>query len=373
MTAATTRLKSLDALRGLTIIGMIIVNTPGDWGFVYHPLNHADWIGCTPTDLVFPFFLFISGFSLFISITRRISKGDTKAQLVKHLSIRSAMIFLIGLLLNGFPYYELSTFRILGVLQRIALVNFFAGLLLIYTSYKTRIGIGVFILAAYYLLFALIPSPLTGTCNIDYETNWAAWIDQNILGKHTWQWMPLMDPEGILSTLPAIVTGLLGIEVSRRFHKMDGKDAAFNRVIFLLVTGAILTFLGLAWSTIFPFIKKLWTSSYVLYTAGLASTVLGLFYWFADVKEKKMSFGLLYAFGLNPLTLYVGSELLIMIIGLLPVFGINNTPMNNAWVQSLSAMGMAPKFASMLWAVVYTSLFAILAWVMYKKKWVIKL
>jgi predicted acyltransferase len=373
MASSAVRLKSLDALRGLTIIGMIIVNTPGDWGHVYHPLCHADWIGCTPTDLVFPFFLFISGFSLYISITRRISIGDSKSQLVKHLSIRSAMIFLIGLLLNGFPYYELSTFRILGVLQRIALVNFFAGLLLIYTSYKTRIGIGAAILIGYCMLFSLIPSPLTGTCNIDYETNWASWLDQIILGKHTWQWMPLMDPEGILSTLPAIVTGLLGIEVSRRFHKMDGKDSAMRKVIFLLVTGAILTFAGLAWSTLFPFIKKLWTSSYVLYTAGLASTVLGLFYWYADVREKKLSFGLLYAFGLNPLTLYVGSELLIMIIGLFPVFGVANVPLNNAMVQNLSDMGMAPKFASMLWAALYVSVFAVLAWVMYKKKWVIKL
>lgn len=373
MSSTVTRLKSLDALRGLTIIGMIIVNTPGDWGFVYPPLLHADWIGCTPTDLVFPFFLFISGFSLYISLTRRMNKGDSKAQLVKHLGIRSAIIFLIGLVLNGFPYYEMSTFRIMGVLQRIALVNFFAGLLLIYTTYKTRIGIGAFILAAYYLLFVLIPSPLTGTCNMDYETNWASWIDQSILGNHTWQWMPLMDPEGILSTLPAIVTGLLGIEVSRRFHKMDGKETTFRKVIFLLVTGALLTILGLAWSTLFPFIKKLWTSSYVLYTAGLASTALGLFYWFADVKEKKMNFGLLYAFGLNPLTLYVGSELVIMIVGLIPVFGTNNVPLNNAMVQSLGNMGMDLKFASMLWAVMYVSAFALLAWIMYKKKWVIKL
>jgi predicted acyltransferase len=366
----STRLQSLDALRGLTIIAMIIVNTPGSWSAAYAPLCHAEWTGCTPTDLVFPFFLFIMGFSLFLSTQNRLMKGATKRQLFLHLAKRSALIFLIGVLLYMFPFTDITNFRILGVLQRIALVNFFCGLMLLYTSRKFRLYTGGIILIGYWILLAFIPSPLSAAPTLAYETNWVAWLDQLVLGKHTWSAMPLMDPEGILSTLPAIVTGLLGTEIAFYFSKTADKT---KKAVVLFLAGFLLTAAGLAWSPVFPFIKKLWTSSYVLYTAGLASMTLGAFYWLIDYLKKDSFTGLLVAFGKNPLVLYVGSELLIIIIWQFPIFGPNNLTLTEYFFNSLVNAGMSPNNASLAWAVAYTSIFGIAAWIMYRKKVIIKL
>jgi len=364
------RLISLDALRGLTIIGMIIVNNPGSWVAAYPPLCHSEWQGCTPTDLVFPFFLFIMGFSLYLSTQRRLSKGTSKAQLFVHLLKRSAIIFLIGLILNAFPFNNLPNLRILGVLQRIGLVNFFCGALLIYSTRKFRIYLGLLILVSYWILLSYIPSPLAGLPTYAYETNWAAWIDQLVLGKHTWEYMPLMDPEGILSTFPAIVTGLLGIEIAFLFTKNPDKR---EKAILLFLAGFILTVSGLAWSTIFPLVKKLWTSSYVLYTAGLASMTLGAFYWLIDHYNKEKSVRLLVAFGNNPLVLYIGSELFIMIIWQFHVFGTDKLSLNDWFYKLLLSAGIAPMNASLAWAMIYVLFWAIIAIILFKRKIIIKL
>lgn len=364
------RLVSLDALRGLTIIAMIIVNTPGSWTAAYAPLCHAEWIGCTPTDLVFPFFLFIMGFSLFLSTKTRLMKGAAKRQLLLHLAKRSALIFLIGVLLYMFPFTHIENFRILGVLQRIALVNFFCGLMLLYTSRNFRLITGAIILVGYWILLAFIPSPLSNVPTLAYETNWVAWLDQLVLGKHTWSAMPLMDPEGILSTFPAIVTGLLGIEIAYKFTETSDVT---KKAVVLFLAGFLLTVAGLAWSPIFPFIKKLWTSSYVLYTAGLASMTLGALYWLIDFLKKDNYTGLLVAFGMNPLALYVGSELLIMIVWQFPIFGPGKLYFVEYFYNSLVNAGLSPNNASLAWAIAYTGIFAIAAWIMYKKKIVIKL
>ena len=363
------RLSSLDALRGLTIIGMIIVNDPADWSAAYKPLLHSDWAGCTPTDLVFPFFLFIMGFSLFLSTQNRIQKGDSKITLFKHLLKRSAIIFLIGLLLNGFPYNHLENLRILGVLQRIALVNLFCGTMLIYSSRGFRRFAGVLILLSYWILLSFIPSPLSTVPTYAYETNWVAWLDQLILRNHTWEQMPLMDPEGILSTFPAIVTGLIGIEIAYLFTKNPDKK---EKAVLLFLAGFLLTATGLAWSAIFPMIKKMWTSSYVLYTAGLASMTLGAFYWLIDHYKKENRVKLLVAFGTNPLALYVGAELIAMIIWQFPVFSGRNLTLNGWLFQSLQASGMSANAASLSWALLYTGLWAIVAIVLYRKKIILK-
>ena len=364
------RLISLDALRGLTIIAMIIVNTPGDWSSVYPPLRHAAWAGCTPTDLVFPFFLFIMGFSLFLSLQNRLKRGDSKKKIFLHLTKRSALIFFIGVLLYAFPFTDLVHFRIPGVLQRIALVNFFCGLMLLYTSRKFRIYAGVIILLGYWILLAFIPSPLSASLTLAYETNWAAWLDQLVLGNHIYSSMPLMDPEGILSTFPAIVTGLLGTGIAAKFTETNDKT---RRAVVLFLSGFLLTAAGLTWSPVFPFIKKLWTSSYVLYTAGLASMTLGAIYWLTDYLKKEKYTRLLVAFGMNPLALYVGSELLIMILWLFPVFGPEKLTLTPYFFNGLIDAGLSPDNASLAWALTYTSVFAVAAWILYRKKIVIKL
>lgn len=364
------RMVSLDALRGLTILGMIIVNNPADWSSVYAPLLHADWIGCTPTDLVFPFFLFIMGFSLFLSIRKRMQKGATKATLFRHLLVRSLLIFGIGLFLNAFPFNDLGNIRILGVLQRIALVNLAVGALLIYGKQKTRWYLGSLILLSYWILLDYIPSPLSGIPSLAYETNWVAWLDQLVLGRHTWGYMPLMDPEGLLSTFPAIVTGLIGVEMASFFHATHDKK---EKIILLFIAGFVLATIGLAWSSVFPMVKKLWTSSYVLYTAGLATWTLGFFYWLADYKEKNKQLKLLVAYGSNPLAIYVGSDLLVMILGLLPVFGSPAVTINTWIYQSLIGAGFGANAASLIWPLLHVILWAWIAWILFRKNIFIKL
>jgi len=367
--ASDNRLVSLDALRGLTIMGMIIVNNPADWSAAYPPLQHAEWIGCTPTDLVFPFFLFITGFSLFLSTQARIRKGASRKQLFTHLIKRSGIIFLIGLILNAFPFNNLPELRIPGVLQRIALVNMFCGTLLLYGSKKVSMIIGSAILVGYWILLCFIPSPLSSEPTLAYETNWVAWLDQLVLGKHTWSVMPLMDPEGIISTFPAVVTGLLGIGAARLFAEKNDKN---QKTIILFVTGFILTAAGLAWSSIFPMIKKMWTSSYVLYTAGLASMTLGLMHYLLDQPGKEKKVRLLLAFGMNPLALYVGSELLIMIIWLLPFFGPEGLTLNTWFFRTLTGTGVSALNASLIWAVLYLAIWSLVASFLYKRKIIIK-
>jgi predicted acyltransferase len=363
------RLTSLDALRGLTIIGMIIVNNPADWSAAYGPLLHSEWVGCTPTDLVFPFFLFIMGFSLFLSTQRRLQKGDSKGLLFRHLAKRSAVIFVIGLALNGFPSYHLDTLRILGVLQRIALVNFFCGTMLIYSSRSFRLFIGTFILLVYWILLSFIPSPLAGIPTLAYESNWVSWLDQLILGPHTWNVMPLMDPEGILSTFPAIVTALIGIEIALLFTKHTDKR---EKTVILFLSGFLLTAAGLIWSPVFPMVKKLWTSSYVLYTAGLAAMTLGAFYWLIDYQKKENTVKLLVAVGKNPLAIYVGSELMVMIIWMITIFGPEKQNLNGWLFKSLQASGISANLASLAWALSFTALWAIIAMILYRRKIIIK-
>jgi predicted acyltransferase len=179
-----------------------------------------------------------------------------------------------------------------------------------------------------------------------------------------------MDPEGIISTLPAIVTGLLGIELAAHFSGMTDKR---EKTIFLLLSGFLLAAAGLAWSPVFPMIKKLWTSSYVLYTAGLASMTLGAMYWLVDMKKQVKKVQLLVAFGINPLALYVGSELIIMIIWLLHVFGTENYTMNEWVFHSFCNTGVSPNLASLAWAVIYLTLWSVVAIILYKRKLIIKL
>jgi len=357
------RLIALDALRGMTIIAMIIVNTPANWGYVYPPLLHAEWIGCTPTDLVFPFFLFIMGFSLYLSTQKRIHRNESRNHLFLHLLKRSSLIFLIGLLLNAFPFNNIPDIRILGVLQRIALVNLACRTLLLFSSRKTWLALGSLILTSYWILLEFIPSPLSAIPTLAYENNWAAWLDQLILGRHTWALMPLMDPEGILSTFPAIVTGIIGMEMARNFSEMSEKR---EKALFLFFFGFILTAAGLIWSPVFPMIKKLWTSSYVLYTAGLASMTLAAIFWFTDRYHKTGWTRLFNAFGMNPLALYVGSELLIMIIWIIPVFGLQKLTLNNWFFNKVVASGISPENASLLWALGYTAIWALVA-LLFKK------
>jgi predicted acyltransferase len=272
------RLVSLDIFRGMTVAFMIIVNTPGSWNYVYSPLRHAKWHGCTPTDLVFPFFLFIVGVSTWYSLKkyRHELNGNAFLRILR----RTASIFALGLILGIFPYFnrDYSTLRIMGVLQRIALA-YGIGALICTTVNRDYLWI---VVAVFLLFYWGALAALGGTDPYSLEGNFVLKVDQALLGKghlYTGFGIPF-EPEGLLSTIPAICTVIIGYYTGELVGK---KSAAIKTALKLLVVGAALTGLGLLWGKFFPINKPLWTSSYVLYTAGIAMAVLSLIYWIADV------------------------------------------------------------------------------------------
>ena len=218
------RLRSLDVFRGITVAAMILVNNPGDWGHIYAPLEHAEWNGCTPTDLIFPFFLFIVGVSIVFALGSKKENPETHNKLILVALKRSAILFGLGLFLSLFPLFDFSVVRILGVLQRIAIVYFICVVIFIKTNPKTQWKLMIGILLAYWAIMTLIPVPGVGYANLGKETNLGAWLDRLVLTvNHTWKLSKTWDPEGILSTLPAIGTGLFGILIGNLL-KSNGVD-----------------------------------------------------------------------------------------------------------------------------------------------------
>ena len=308
---APTRLRSLDAFRGLTIAGMILVNNPGSWSHIYPPLEHAEWNGWTPTDLIFPFFLFIVGISLVYSFARRVERGDRRAAIVRKIALRSLAIFTVGLALNFIPRFDPATVRIPGVLQRIAVAYFFAALIYLGTMRRRRAWVAGALLVGYWLAMTLVPVPGFGPGVLEPVGNLAQYIDIHLLRGHTWK--PEWDPEGLLSTVPAIVTCLLGTFTGEllRSERTPAETAAR-----LFVWGNAAALAGVIWSVWFPINKNLWTSSYVLFTAGMALNLLGLLYWVIDVRGRARWAWPLYVFGSNALLVFVLSGLAARLLGL---------------------------------------------------------
>lgn len=359
------RLISLDAFRGFTIIGMIIVNTPGSWDYVFPPLRHAEWNGLTPTDLVFPFFLFIVGISIVLAYSKRVKSNAPKMEMVQKIIRRSIIIFALGIALNLISS-NFEHFRIPGVLQRIAIVFLVCSLLFLFTKQRTQIWTGILLLVGYYLAMMLVWVPDVGAGVILPGKNLAAWIDSMTIPFYMYQgsW----DPEGLLSTLPAIGTGITGmiagyIAISER--KIEDK------VILLFVYGFFMTMLGEIWGWIFPINKNIWTSSYVLYTSGLASITWAVLIWIMDIKGKKSWAYPGVVFGMNAISAYVLSYIL-----QIPFTNIsleNGANIQTIYMKSLINMGMLPELASMIWAVLFTSSCFIPVWYLYKKKIFLKI
>jgi predicted acyltransferase len=293
------RLISLDIFRGLTVAFMIIVNTPGSWSFVYGPLRHSRWNGCTPTDLVFPFFLFIVGVSMWFSLKKygHELNGDASLRILR----RIASIFALGIFLNVFPFFDrdYSTLRVMGVLQRIALA-YGIGALVCMTVRRDYLWI---VTAVVLLLYWGLIYFFGGHDPFSLEGNFVLKADRAILGsKHLYTGFGIpFDPEGLLSTLPAVCTVIIGYYTG----EMVGKRSANGKTVLkLLVIGAALTGLGILWWRFFPVNKPLWTSSYVLYTAGIAMAVLSVIYWLADVVKFQIWGVFFVVFGINALFSY---------------------------------------------------------------------
>jgi predicted acyltransferase len=368
---ANDRLKSLDAFRGFTVAAMILVNNPGSWSHVYPPLLHARWHGCTPTDLVFPFFLFSVGTSIHVAYQSKKASGLTKTLWFKILK-RTLIIFALGLFLSLFPSFHFETVRIPGVLQRISLVFLFCSLLYFYLSWRQQVLVFVAILLSYFVLMSLVPVPGIGPANLEMNTNLAAWLDNKLLRGHLWIQTKTWDPEGVLSTLPAIATGISGMLMGRLLTS----DAAMASKLYRLITiGVLLILLGLAWSITFPFNKALWTSSYVLYTSGLAIVMMSLFHWVIDYKRiYKWSKPLLW-YGVNALTVFVTSGLLVKILLRTKITMPDETKVSvwNYLFNTLFTPWLSPINASLAFALMWVVFFGIILSLLYRRNIIIKI
>lgn len=360
------RLYSLDAFRGLTVAGMILVNNPGSWSDVYSPLLHAPWHGCTPTDLIFPFFLFIVGVSIHFSYQKRKEEGLTKATFQK-IGKRSILIILLGLAMawytlplgNMFSIERLSTLRIPGVLQRIGVVFFFTSILYLTTTWWSQIRWAASLLVFYYLLMCWVPIPDGSLPNLEPGTNMAAWFDRFLLNGHLWAQSKTWDPEGPLSTLPAIATGVLGLLAGQLFSALKSPS---ERAAWLFLVGGILILAGLAWSLVFPINKALWTSSYVLYTGGIAMQLWAALFWITDANGiKRWSMPFVY-FGTNAIFAFVASGLLAKTMGRIQ-WGDTDHQIS-LWgfiYQHVYLVWLSPKNASLLFAISFVAVFLVIS------------
>ncbi len=367
MEAKSERILSVDFLRGLTVAFMIFVNSPGSWDYVFPWFAHSKWNGCTPTDLVFPFFLFIVGLSVYFSLAPVKSK-PIRASLIFKLVKRAGLLFLIGLLLNGFPYYHLDTFRIPGVLQRIAIVFLICALVFLYSSARFQIAFTLLLLLGYWWLMTCIPVPGTGISTLQPAGNMAAWVDQLVLRGHVWTQTSPWDPEGVLSTLPAIASGMIGV-LTGTMMRSSGDEK--EKVISLFMVANLLLLLGVTWDQFFPLNKNLWTSSYVLYTSGLALNSLAMSYWVIDVRKYKGFARPFIVFGSNAITAYIISEVLEACLYLIPVKeGITV----KAWLYDhLYASWLNPYLASHLMSLSFVLLVFIPVYGLFKNQIYIKI
>lgn len=365
------RVYSLDIFRGMTVAAMILVNNPGSWETVYPPLLHAHWNGCTPTDLIFPFFLFIVGVSIQFAYQNKKAEGLTTKILLKIVR-RTAIIFALGVFLSLFPKFNFATVRIPGVLQRISLVFFFCSILYFKTNWLTQIRTVILLLVLYYLLMTLVPVPGVGAANLEPETNLGAWLDRLLLNGHLWVQSKTWDPEGLLSTMPAIATGVLGLLTGHLFNTI--KDSA-QKTTWMFFTGAILILLGLSWGLAFPINKSLWTSSYVLYTGGIAMQFFAACYWLIDVQGIRKWAAPFTYYGMNAIFVFVASGLLVKMLIRIHVTSAEGTEISvwSYYYQTFYASWLNPYNASLAFALSLVMFFLLTLWWMYKKKIFIKI
>ncbi len=446
--AQNERLISLDVFRGMTIAGMVLVNNPGTWSYIYDPLEHAAWHGLTPTDWIFPFFLFIVGVAIPIALGKRISEGITGKVYWKIVS-RSLMIFGLGLAVSVTPFfqfaatdapdgikmlvwlvmtagllflllrnfkiagillglsligilgmylagysvvaYNFATMRIPGVLQRIAVCYMVVSLLFLHTNWRQQLGIAAALLVGYWILMTAVPVPGCEIASIDDKAcNLAAWLDRSILTEsHMWRSSKVFDPEGILSTLPAIATTIAGVLTGTWLTKGRGTsenaqessaeqpisfDESLARVSAMFFFGVALLAVGYVWNSYFPMNKSLWTSSYVLVTAGLALLTLAACYWLIDIKGHKAWTKPFVIFGVNALPLFVFSGIMARMMGAFRVSGAEGKPVSlQQWIFENIYLSIAqPIDASLLFAISFILVWLFLMWLLYRKRIFIK-
>ena len=390
------RLLSLDVFRGITVAGMLLVNDPGTWSAIFPPLEHAAWDGWTPTDLIFPFFLFIVGITTYLSLSARRARGDDDSAVVKQILRRGIIIYLLGFAMAMFPFYQWGTIdsipnagawdrilfriehvRILGVLPRIAIVYVCAALLTLKTTVKQQILIIAGLLFGYWLAMTLIPVPGEGVIGAlllhTKDRNLAAYLDRAILGtNHTWIGSVTYDPEGPMSTIPAIATSMLGVLAGRWIGQRDKQ--LLERLAGLFAVGAIGMMLGLMWNWSFPINKNLWTSSYVIFTAGMAALALATVMWLVDYCNVKWWTKPFVVFGVNPIVAFVGSGVLARLIYTLWHVSYNgkSVAVQDAIYQIVFLPWLPPRVASLAFSISFVLLWYGVLTVLYRRNIILK-
>ncbi|MFN7516922.1 MAG: acyltransferase family protein [Dolichospermum sp.] len=374
------RLSSLDVFRGITIAAMILANMAGVAGHVYPSLSHAQWHGCTPTDLIFPFFLFIVGVAMTFSLSKYTAENKPNTAVYLHILRRAAILFILGLLLNGFWNqgiwtFDLSSIRFMGVLQRIALTYLFASLIVLKLPRKSQWLVAGGLLIAYWLIMMYIPVPNYGAGMLTREGNFGAFIDRLIIPKaHLYKgdgFNFMGDPEGLFSTIPAIVSVLAGYFTGQWIK--DKKQATSQTSMDLVLFGLCCLVIAIIWDVVFPINKKIWTSSYVLYTTGWALMLLAACYEMIEVRLIKRWSKPFEIMGLNAIALFVASVILIKITVKTQIgTGENAISIYNWIYQNIFASWAGNFNGSFLFALVTALFWYSIAVLMYEKRWFIK-
>lgn len=358
--AKPARLLSLDAFRGLTMLLMVLVNNGGG-PQSYGPLNHSAWDGWTLTDTVFPSFLWIAGVAITLALGRRLADGEAKSELLKVVLRRAVIIYFLGLLVYAFPHFSFAHQRLLGVLQRIAICYLIASIIYLYLGIRGQIISIVVFFSAYWLLMAFGNVPGWGAGNLSVEGNFAHYVDSIVLGAHNYVNTKTWDPEGIVSTLPAVGTALLGVMAG---HILRLNVPLAVRRHRLLLVGVFLVALGLVWNIKLPINKKLWTDSFATFMAGLDFAVLAVFIWFVDERGGSKWVKPLLITGMNAITVYLASEFLSEI---LDAYGLHASLYERFFAPFFSPMN-----ASLLWALSFVAVMYLLAWFLYRRRWFLR-
>ncbi len=374
------RLLSLDAFRGITIAAMVLVNDPGSNDAAYPQLKHSAWNGWTMTDMIFPFFLWIVGVAMVFSFAKRVERGEDKKKLILHAVRRGIIIFLLGYVVNNFPFgffgggFPLASARIPGVLQRIAICYVVSTIIYLYTSVRGQIAWAVALLAGYWALVKLVPVPGYGAGVLEPRGNLEWYLDSTLLNGHTFLWAPTpgFDPEGILSTIPAIATALLGI-ITGQFLRSERTREEKTAWMFVVGNGMLL--LGMILDMWLPINKNMWTSSYVIFMGGWALIGLAIFYWLIDVKGYRKWATPFLIFGMNAIALYMFAELFATILWTIPAARSDGTgyTLHEHIFEAWFLPWAGPINASLFFATAFVLLTFLLARVLWKRKWFIKI